>query len=185
MGRWMPESLDLHDVFLGEVFWSPAYKHRHSTYYGYEGWTQGNRPAVPSEILATTEEYFWEPGFDCSIEDSVKIYLPCDWLAERMSLRWSGTEGYYQDPVGKTVALDPSVKTPGPGALLLRKDDFVTFLNEDGYAVLWTLLGGKAILGGPISRKDWEGRLDISGAYTLAKNQVDGTLTARFISRDE
>jgi hypothetical protein len=181
LGRWMPESLDLHSVYLGELFWSPAYKHRHSAYHGYEGWTRGDRAAVPRNILATTEEYVWEPGFDCSIEDlSVNVYLPCDWLAERMDVRWSGTEGHYQYPRGKLVALDPSVTIPGPGALLLRKDDFVTFLDENGYAILWTLLGEKNILGAHVSGEDWKGRLEISGAYILAENQVDGAVTTHF-----
>jgi hypothetical protein len=88
MGRWMPESLDLHDVYLGELFWSPAYDHRHSAYHGYEGWTRGREDVVPKDILATAEEYVWEPGFDCSMEGlSINVYLPCDWIAERMHLR--------------------------------------------------------------------------------------------------
>jgi hypothetical protein len=186
MGRWMPESLNLHGIYLGELFWSPAYKHQHSDYHGYEGWTRGDRAAVPRNILATTEEYVWESGFDSSIDDlGVNVYLPCDWLAEHMDLRWSGTEGHYPNSGGKLVGLDPSVTTPGPGALLLCKDDFVTFLDENGYSILWTLLGEKTILGGDISGEDWKGRLEISGAYTLAENRIDGTFTTHFLSRDE
>jgi hypothetical protein len=139
---------------------------------------------VPKNILATTEAYVWEPGFDCSIEDlSVNIYLPCDWLAELMNLRWSGTEGHYQDSAGSLVALDPSVKASGPGGLLMRKDDLVRFLDENGYAVLWTLLGEKNILGDHASWEDWPGRLTISGAYTLTNTQLDGAVTTNFISR--
>lgn len=186
MGRWMPESLDLHNIYLGELFWSPAYKHQHSEYHGYVGWTRGGRAAVPRNILPTTETYVWEPGYDASIEDiSVRVYLPCDWLADHVDLRWSGTEGQYRNSVGKLVALDPSVRTPGPGTLLLCKDDFITFLSENGYAVLWTLLGEKDILGDYMSDDDWKGRLEISGAYTLAEYQIDGEYTTHFRSRVE
>lgn len=183
-GRWMPESLDLHDVFLGELFWSPAYRHRHSAHYGYEGWTRGRGAAVPQHILSTAEEYAWEPGFDSSIEDlTMRVYLPCDWLAKRMDLRWSGAEGRYRDPEGVVVSLDPSTQAPGPGALLIRRRNFLDFLDDSGYAVLWTLLGEKNILGGRTSRGDWKGRLQISGAYTVVGGRIDGENTTQFVSR--
>jgi hypothetical protein len=185
-GRWMPESLDLHGVYLGELFWSFAYGHQHSAYHGYEGWTRGREAAVPKDILATAEEYVWEPGFDCSIDNlSMNVYLPCDWIAEHMSLRWDGTEGHYPDPAGDLVALDPSVQARGPGALLIRKDKLERFLSENECVILWTLLGEKNILEGRTSWEDWPGRLEISGAYILAGNQVNGGITTRFRTRGE
>ena len=182
-GRWMPESLDLRDVFFGELFWSPAYGHRHSASYGYEGWTRGRASSVPHPILATAEEYSWEPGFDSSMEDlTMRVHLPCDWLAERMKLRSGEAEGHYQDRRGTLISLDPSTRTPGPGALLVRKDELMDFLEDSRYAVFWTLLGEKNILGGP-SRRNAPGRLQISGAYTLVADRIEGERTTRFVPR--
>jgi hypothetical protein len=128
----------------------------------------------------------WEPGFDCSIDYlSMNVYLPCDWIAEHMSLRWDGTEGHYPDPAGDLVALDPSVQARGPGALLIRKDKLERFLSENECVILWTLLGEKNILEGRTSWEDWPGRLEISGAYILAGNQVNGGITTRFRTRGE
>ena len=186
MGRWMPESRELSQVFLDEMFWAPAYLYCCIPYYGYQEWTckgRGGNP-IPNEVLVTAEKYFWESrGYDCSIDNTIYIYLPCKWIVERMSLRWNGVEGHFFDDKGNLVAFDPSIKVSGPGALLVNRDAFLKFLDDNGYDIFWTILGEKYIIGGRMRPEDHKGYLEISGVYRICENKIEGAIDTRFVSR--
>jgi len=182
-GSWMPESHGLYDVFLGEFSWAPAFEYHSVPYYHYDGWTRGDENRIPQEVLVSTDQYIrGDRGYDCSIDKAINIYLPAKWLADHMGLRWNGVEGYFFDDSGDLIAFDPSVRTPGPGALLINRDALLKFLNENGYDILWTVVGEKNIIGG--RRDDWKGRLELSGAYRIHENRIDGAINTRFLSRD-
>ena len=161
-----------------------TYRKYHSVPYGhYDGWTRGDENRIPQEVLVSTDQYIrGDRGYDCSIDKAINIYLPAKWLADHMGLRWNGVEGYFFDDSGDLIAFDPSVRTPGPGALLINRDALLKFLNENGYDILWTVVGEKNIIGG--RRDDWKGRLELSGAYRIHENQIDGAINTRFLSRD-
>lgn len=176
----MPESLTSHEVFLGEFFGSPAYEHFSTPNYGYEGWTRGHKSLIPKEILTTTEHYFWEyQDYDCSIDAVVYVFLPTKWLTDFLGLHWKGTEGKFFDTAGNLVALDPSVRTVGPEALLLHRDA-LTVLNEKGYDIIWVFTGEKMIIGGKMTSDEWKGRLEISGSYRIRENKIEGKIKTEF-----
>lgn len=182
-GRWMPESHPTHNIFLGEFFWSPAFAYHDSPSFHHEGWTRGRNERVPKEILVATDQYVHESsGFDCSIENDIHIYLPCKWIVERMDLQWNGVEGYFFDPQNRMVAFDPSIRTPGPGALLIQRDTFLKFLDDQGYAIIWTILGEKNVVGG-LAHQNWQGRLDLSGVYMIQDHELRGVVHATFRSQ--
>jgi hypothetical protein len=183
-GRWMPESRDLYRILLGEFYWSPAYSYHCTPYYGYEEWTQGNDNRIPKEVLVTAESYLWERGYDCSIDDTISIYMPCKWLADRMGLRWNGVEGCFFDTEGNLIAFDPSARASGPGALLINKDALLRFLNENGYDILWTILGEKRIIGGRMSQSEWKGRLEINGVYRIHNEKFEGVINVEYHFRE-
>ena len=122
-------------------------------------------------------------GYDCSIDETIHIYLPAKWIVDNMCLRWNGVEEHFYDKQGNLIAFDPSVRTPGPGALLINRDIFLKFLNDSGYDLLWTVLGEKNIIGGRMSPEDWKGRLELSGAYRIRQHNLEGSVNAKFISR--
>jgi hypothetical protein len=122
--------------------------------------------------------------YDCSVDDAIHIYLPAKWIVDRMKLSWNGNDGSFFDQDSKLIAFDPSVRAPGPGALLIKKEAFLKFLNANGYEVLWTVLGDKNILGSVASREKWPGRLEISGAYRLEQENVTGSFATKFVTRD-
>ncbi|MBU7046922.1 MAG: ATP-binding protein [Theionarchaea archaeon] len=184
MGSWMPESRDLYGVFLGELFWSPACKYYFPEYSSIGEWTRGYDERVPKEVLVTSEEYSWgHENYDCSLDDVISIYLPARWLVQHMGLRWNGLEGKFSNQEGELVALDPSVQVPGPAALLINRDIFLRFLNDNGYDILWTILGKKNIIGG-MARDERRGQLWLSGAYRVLDGELNGKMTRKFISRD-
>jgi len=182
MGRWMPESHESHDIFLGEFFWAPAFQYQDSPYYSRQGWTRGDRSRLlPRPVLVTTDGYAWERGYDCSIDETLGISLPCKWLVDRMALRCSSIDGAFYDPNRNLIAFDPSVAQSGPSALLIRRDALVKFLGETGHQLVWTLLGEKNIIGGPmISSHASKGHLEISGAFRLRVAGVQGSITPTF-----
>ena len=182
MGRWMPESHEVYRLFLGEFFWSPAFAYHNVPYYSHGGWTQGSGKTIPRELLVSTDQYMQESTvYDCSIDETVNIYLPVQWIVDQLGLQWRGVEGHFFYNQGSLIAFDPSVRKAGPGALLINRDVLLNFLHEHGYDVLWTFLGEKNIVSMGMSHDDWEGRLELSGAYRVDQNQIMGGLTTRFI----
>ncbi|MHA1279852.1 MAG: AVAST type 2 anti-phage system protein Avs2 [Candidatus Helarchaeota archaeon] len=183
MGRWMPESHETTRVFLGEFFWAPAFVYHNIPYFHHEGWTRGYDNRIPKEVLVTTDQYMQEgSGYDRSIDETIKIYLPAKWIVDNMCLRWKGVEGHFYDNQGNLIAFDPSVRFPGPGALLINRDVFLKFLNDNDYDLLWTILGEKNIIGGRLSHEDWKGRLQLTGTYRIHQHNLDGVVNAKFIS---
>ncbi len=182
-GRWMPESNELYHVFMGEFFWAPAFEFHNIPYYSHDGWTHGRDNRIPKELLVSTDQYMQEGnGFDCSTDETVHVFLPAKAIADSMTLDWQGCEGRYFDQSGNLIAWDPSVKSPGPGALLINRDVFLKFLDDSGYDILWTILGEKNIIGGSMSHEEWKGRLELSGAFRIRENRIEGAVNTMFHS---
>lgn len=181
--RWMPESHESYEIFLGEFFWSPAFKDQDIHYYSRQGWTRGNDDVIPAPILVANDEYGRSRGsFDCSIDESIFIDLPCHFLVEGMNLDWKGIEGSWFDPAGQLVGFDPSVKSPGPRTFLVRKDSLIEFLDANGLTLFWTVLGEKQTIGGSMSHQDYKGHLVIKGAYFLVNGTVSGEMSSDYVS---
>jgi hypothetical protein len=161
MGRWMPESRDIHQMFLGEYPWA-------SSVPISEAWTRDSNPVIPQPILVSTALYHWEgSGYDCSLDEPISIQLPSAWLVRQMGLDWNGREGNFQDKKRQLVIFDPSVKEKGPSVLLANKKLLLDFLERNDYAIVWTVLGEKNTLGPGISGGEWKGCLEISGAIRI------------------
>ena len=183
MDRWMPESHESHDIFLGEFFWSPAFKDQDSPYCAREGWTRGQGKRVPWPILVSNDGYCWSGGsYDCSIDETICIALPSRFLVAAMNLSWGGVEGHWYDEAGRLVAFDPSVRSQGPSVLLFRKESLTEFLRQTGLTLFWTLLGEKRTIGGRMTSEDYTGHLEINGAYVLKNNVPYGKMRSRFVA---
>jgi len=185
MGRWMPESHEQTDVFLGEFFWSHAFEYFHTSYYNRDGWTRGRRRSLPCKVLVTTDEYMQEQtGYDCSIDETISMYLPAKLIADEMKLSWRGVDGCYFGPAGDLIAQDPSLRTPGPRAFLIEKEFLSAFLNAQGYRLIWTLLGEKDVRGGFGGNENWPGRMDLSGCMRMKDGGVEGLATLFWVKQD-
>jgi hypothetical protein len=183
MNRWMPESHGSYDILLGEFFRSPAFEEHDCYYYGREGWTRGDHEVIPRPVLVANDEYAWESGgYDCSLDESVFINIPCRFLTEGMELQWCGTEGSWYDQDGELVACDPAVRSEGPRVLLVRRDRLLDFLNSRGLTLFWTLLGERRTIGGSWSDKDYKGHLEIDGAYISKDGEPSGRTFFTFVT---
>lgn len=177
MGRWMPEPRDVTDLFLGEFYRSPAYNYLIRN--EQEIWVENYRKELPCKVMVPVIDYLHEEGvYDCSLEESIRITLPTREIAEKMELKWNGKDYKYYSNEGKVIFQDPSVDNEAPNSLLVRKEDFLKFLDQNGYDVIWTLLGEKNIIHS--HNRNEIGRLEISGVYRYIDGKVEGNRNVVF-----
>ncbi len=178
----MPEGREFVGLYLGELYWSPAYRYHNDPHMGEFGWrtvSHESGPECPRPILPLSEKYLSEHGtFDCSVDDTIAISVPAEQLVYGMNLDWQGDEGSFYDAAGRLAAQDPSVRAPGPSALLVRRNTFLTYLEEHEYSVLWTVLGERNVVSGNFGRGAWQGSTVISGACRLSGSDISGSLSA-------
>src|SRR6266851_3879300 len=158
--------------------------------------TSQSRPTGTTSILAsctgrrvititlTTERYSWTRQFDCSIDETLSCTVPSKFLTDGMKLHWNGEEGHYVTVEGELIAFDPSVHETGPSVLLVKKDAFLRFLQDNGLVLLWTVRGEKNAYGNGDWPDSFAGRFTITGAYMYAEQgPLQGKLTVKDSSR--
>ena len=97
VGDWMPDPIQTYHMFLGENGWSPASQYFKQEYiHDFKGeWTQPGNDC-PIKVLPAVCKYICEEGgFDCSIDASVRLYLPTSSLISGLGLRWTGNDADY------------------------------------------------------------------------------------------
>jgi len=65
----------------------------------------------------------------------------------------------------------------------MNKDALLEFLHNNGYDIIWTVLGEKNILGYRIAPGDWIGHLEISGVYRIHGGDFEGGIKTRLVAR--
>lgn len=178
MGRWMPESHEDHEVYWGEYFWAPCYRHQRRAEMG-PAWSPPSEN-VPFSLMVPVECYSWSNREDdCSLDDGVSIRMPCKDIVEALKLSSNAQEGRWFDQRGELVAFDPNVYEAGPTSFLIREDVLASYLAERNLALVWTILSEKQVLGeigGTIEACPWA---EFSGAYHLSSGQAIGGVTGR------
>lgn len=179
--HWIHEIQSQIRVFLGEFFRLPAFEYFDNPDNGRNGWTRGNdsQHPLPCDVLVTADSYLHEDGlYDCSIEDTISIYLPASFLVDKMGLAWRGDDGRFFDRADNLVAQDPSIRTAGPKALLVDKKLMSDFLNSKGYRLVWTVQGEKNIQGDWRRDEDISGWMEISGYMRMKDGRALGEAKA-------
>ena len=167
---WMPEPPDVYRMFLGEHGWSLA-----SRYFSDSGWTTPGH-GCPVKMQMLSVRYLGETvGFDCSLDESLRLQLPASELVDGIGMRWSGEGADYLDNTGQPVAFDPTVHDNGPTALLLREDLFREVLAQKGLVFCWTVLGEKRAFGAWHTPK-YVFSHRMTGAFILDDNGPKGFL---------
>ncbi len=181
MGNRMPESHQFYETFLGEYPNSLAFEDLRND---YNIWTKsgGGKGDLPIPVVITDDSYLNEFTLDCSHSGSISIKLPCKWLVNGMELHHEYLDGRFFDKKGNLITLTTSVFEENfPSALLIDKQALIDFLDKNGFAIFWILLGEKQLIGGSLSGKDFVGRLEISGTYTTnMKGNIIGKMNSKF-----
>lgn len=179
-----PEYSSTNNLFLGELYWRRSVRLEMDQYNS--PWT--NRGArfvdLPAKVYVPVCQYTYGSEYDCSADTHFSILLPNKLLVEKMKLT-NKMDGSFVDPNGKIVVRDPSILEKGPSMLLVRKDSFVNFLQNNDYDVIWQVIGQKSVLDGwRTSPEDWKGDLDIHGVFRLANDTVNGVLNSQYVSHN-
>lgn len=182
MGRWMPESGDRYEMFSREYYWSPAQDYFMTDYYGGTEWTEVHdrkSGEYVAEVNVTAQGFLWEEEFDKSKEETISFLKPSTVIHKGMDLKYSPREGEFIDNSEVVQCFAPNVYHNSKSYLLVRKSSFLKFLNENKLKVVWTILGEKQIIGGRSFGTEYYGRLEISGAYYLENEKLNGTINTK------
>jgi len=178
-GRWMPESHEFYEVFLGEFSNSLAFEDLRDD---YNIWTRkGRGEELPVPVVVADDIYLNEFTTDCSYDGSISIKLPCKWLVNEMQLIHKSLDGRWYDNERELIVFPINIFLDAPfSALLIKKQNLCEFLNQNKYVILWILLGEKRVIGGSLSHQNYEGHLEINSVYVLDHNRIVGGFNGEF-----
>jgi len=144
-------------------------------------WIGGDKKSrIPKEVLVPVEEYINEgSGFDCSTDNGIQIKIPSAFFARKMGLR-GGIDGRFYDSEGNLLAFDPSLLEYGPSTLLVKREEFIEFLEKNNLSIFWTVFGEKQVLDESWNMDNWNGRLSITGGFWLGAGQLEGKILSSF-----
>lgn len=177
MGRWMPEGSDRYQLFNKEFYWSQAFQFFKSDYYGGSDWTsvsdQESRAKI-ADVSVTSVNYLWEEEFDKSKIETLSFLKPSNLIFEKMGLTSGEVEGSYNDKNGAMICFAAEAVHASKAHLLVKKEPFLKMLSDNGFEIVWTLLGEKGVIGGSFTSNHHYGRQEFSGAFYYKENQLIG-----------
>lgn len=175
-GRWMPESTSRYQLFHREFYWSPAYDFFQQDYYNGEQWRNvrgSHHMSLDFKLMVTADNYLWEEEYDFSKEKTINILKPTKFIYEKMGLIYSENDGEFMDESGHLICFDASVYNDSKQFLLIKKEEFSKFLEDENLKVVWTIIGEKQILGKrftPESKNRFH-NMEFSGFFKLNEYQ--------------
>ena len=178
-GRWMPESRDRYELFNRESYWSPAYDFFQQEYYSGELW----RPVYDKDngikvcdVMVTADSYMWEEEFDFSKDNTIRMFKPNQHIFQNMELKYSQKEGEFVNSNKEVICFDPSVYSDSKQFLLVRKNEFLNYLDKHNLKIVWTMIGEKQITGGRMAERR-EGNynlMEMTGSFKLEDDTIVG-----------
>lgn len=153
MGRWTAEPNENYVLYNKEYYWSEGYRFFQNPYYCGEEWVTldryGENLKELPKVLVPSIQYTTERNGDTLYEENGgSWYKPCGELFEGMGMRYGKENTVLYDEEGQIVAFDSSELLGEHIGFFVEKEAFLHFLQERGYAVFWTLLTEKRIIGG-------------------------------------
>ncbi|MGM0587119.1 MAG: ATP-binding protein [Bacteroidota bacterium] len=188
MGRWMPESVNLYQMFSREYYWSPAYNTFNSEYYGLidrRSIIDKSSGQEISKAIPTAINYMWEEQYDASKESTLSFLKPAKKIFDMLCLKYSKVDGELVDDDGSIICFDPCTNNSTHSCLLVRKSEFLEKLDEVNLNILWTLLGEKQRRGVNYSPSSYLGRLEISGVVYFEGGDLKSEINFTEVSNDE
>jgi hypothetical protein len=164
MGRWMPETRDFYEVFLGEYPFSSAYQDIRPN---AGGWIKERD--CPFPLMLTNDSYLNEVTLDGSLGDSCSIQLPGKFILKNMKLVHKNTDGRFYDTKGQLIASAFSIwrKSKITG-LVIRKAPFLALLKNSDYCFFWTFLSERNAFPPTFGERGPSYRGETSGVFHLS-----------------
>ena len=141
-GRWMPENRECIEVFDREYYWSDAFY----SSCGSDLWEDlVEDSSIIGQVGIVNYHYFWENEQDFSKESTLSYLKPSRLLCNLLKIHPNEYDEKYSNQMGEIICIDPSVDGKGNSSLLVRKDEMLDTLDENGLDIFWTILGEKYI----------------------------------------
>lgn len=141
MGRWMPEEEERYELFEREFYWSPGWHSFQKIQFeeGQRDW----KPWPNSRFESIVPVAQFRSGGGSYPSQGGGFYKPGAFLWQKMNLHYGSKTGELFDETGQLVCIDPTVGQYGHSLFLIKKEAMTQFLQRNGLAVCWTLLGEK------------------------------------------
>jgi len=171
MGRWLVEPNKNNTLYNKEYYWGNGYYFFQNPYYCGEEWTQidkyEDKLDENYQVLLPICEYTTERQGDIfqeGVENS--WHKPCRDLFYGLQLKYGQGNSILYNDDGEIMCFESSELVNENIGFFIKKENFLQYLKQRGYSVLWTILAEKRIIG--VSYNDREyGQPNISGVYTL------------------
>ncbi len=149
-------------LFNRELYWSPIAKNNIKEYWSKVG-------EKNYRIKATTTTAVGEMSEDKS---GAHFYydMPCKMIFEGMHLKYAAKDGEFKNMNGDIVVCNPD-----HNVMLIRKKDFVDFLNKNDLDIIWVVEGEKLATEDRFNTQNNHYKV-INGVYTLEGDIIDGSL---------
>ena len=163
-GRWLPENRDDYSKLINrEKFWSPAYLDT----YGRNKYWESIQDTKLKVIVATESANGGIEGDKSGANQSYNI--PCKYIFNKMNLQYSPVDGNLENSNNEIVSMNST-----PSGVLVKKKEFIKFLDANNLDIIWTLLGEKFSFD---NRHNEESYFKVPcGVYYLENSELKGEL---------
>ncbi|PWD88001.1 AVAST type 2 anti-phage system protein Avs2 [Ignatzschineria cameli] len=172
----MPSQSGPWNIFSHEFYWSPAYQamltHPENGYKNkfWQEISESNYPSKPDEryigdCIVTTQKYSSDDEYDASKESSISFLKPALHIVEHLQLSHGIQDGEMVDSKGNVICKEMGVDPNSPPCLLIKKQIFLEYLQQNELKIIWTVQGERLFIGGDLNHD--KGRLNINGIYGI------------------
>ncbi|HDR1433081.1 TPA: hypothetical protein QB425_000799, partial [Pasteurella multocida] len=134
MGRWMPEGNNHYQTDINQFF----------TKNTFNEWKEiaryGGSELPLFKVIPSVDFHFWESTYG---NDGISFYIPNPIIYHGMKMQNSIKDGYWVDLQNNVICFNPQINDKFQNSLLVKKDEFLTFLKEHKLKLIWTVLGEK------------------------------------------
>lgn len=160
-GNWMPESSDHSNLINREKFWSPAYFDSDKE-QKWETIRDTNLKVIIASANAVSNMSDDKSGAQFSYN------MPCKTIFDGMGLHYAPIDGEFKNTLNQIVVTNKNYS-----GLLIKKKEFLEFLNHNNLDVIWTVMGEKMSYN---ARRDYNYFKELSGVYFIENGEIKGTM---------
>ncbi|HAT62701.1 MAG TPA: hypothetical protein DCS83_09215 [Prevotella sp.] len=139
-GRNSMENSDSYSIFYREFYWSDLYKSEIKDHGYFNRPYSTNHRKTLFDVQPTYLPYIEESSSDQSIEDSINIIMPSEYLYNGLNMHFGEGEGVWKNKNGEIICVDNSIYDNGSQALLVRKDALLAYLKRVSKVIVWPIL---------------------------------------------
>ena len=160
-GNWMPESSDYSKLINREKFWSPAYLDSDK-----ENKWEIIRDTNFKLIIASSNAV-GEMSDDKS-DAHFSYDMPCETIFRGMNLQYAPIDGQFKNELNEIIVTNKNYK-----GLMIKKKEFLKFLDVNNLDVIWTVLGEKMSYQ---SSRHTNFHKELSGVYYFENGIIKGQI---------